>query len=107
MFYEPLIFVAALLLLGLWLLSDDLRRRMKEVRRRERLNELVTPMRGQRYEALVETLGPPTELIAGASGRTLYVWKAPAIGRLPHDGRKLTITATVNEEGVAEETGWS
>lgn len=97
-----------LMVLGLIIaaLTRDYWRARRDRLRRTQMDAIVSEFTQQPLLALVAAFGDPYETATGLSGRALYIWKAPPNQKLPRGTGLLTLTVTVEADGLISEIEW-
>ena len=70
------------------------------------MDSIILEFADQPLAVLVSFLGNPYEVANGVSGRSLYIWKSPPNDRLPRGSGLLTMTATVEADGMISGIEW-
>ena len=70
------------------------------------MDSIVQEFSNQPLPVLIAFLGEPYEADHGLSGRSLHIWKAPPNEKLPRGSGLLTVTVTVERDGLISEIEW-
>lgn len=100
MVFEVVFFFLSLTALGFWLLTSDAVADWRRIIRARHVRRLMRSLDGKPITQAEAVLGPPSEIIDGAGGRHLYVWKGPDVQSIPSAPSLLIITMTVDSAGV-------
>jgi hypothetical protein len=87
-------------------LTRDYRRARRDRHRGVEMNGLAAQFTNQAAADLVRMLGEPYEVVHGLSNRAMYVWKAPPNKKLPQGSGLLTVSVTVEADGIISEIAW-
>ena len=87
-------------------LGRDYWRARRDRLRAFQMDLLTREFSNQPLPVLVAFLGEPYELHQGLSGRSLHIWKAPPNDKLPQGSGLLTVTVTVEPDGLISEIEW-
>jgi hypothetical protein len=94
--FEVIFFFVSLTVLGFWLFAREATVDWRRNYRSRRVQALLQKWEGQSVQKAESRLGPPTEIVNGSSGRSLYIWKDPP--SIPKASTLLIITLTVNAQ---------
>ena len=100
MVFEVLFFFVFLFGLGFWLITSEALADWRRIRRANRVRRLIHTFEGKEVARAEAVLGPATEIIAGSTGRRLYVWKGPDSKSIPPAAPLLIVTLTVDATGI-------
>ena len=87
-------------------LARDYWRARRDRLRVVQMDLLMREFSNQPLAVLVAFLGEPYEVNQGLSGRSLQIWKAPPNVKLPQGSGLLTVTVTVEPDGLISEIEW-
>jgi len=87
-------------------LTRDYLRARRDRRRSVEMVRIVFQFTNEPLVALVEFLGDPYETAEGVTGRALYIWKSPPNEKLPPGSGLLTMTVTVEADGLISDIEW-
>ena len=87
-------------------LARDYWRARRDRLRAIQMDLLVGEFLRQPLPVLIAFLGEPYEVNEGLSGRSLHIWKAPPNVKLPQGSGLLTLTVTVEPDGLISEIEW-
>lgn len=103
MVIELLVFFAFFLAFYAFALSRIARNWLRYRRRTRWLERTISSLEGRRVETAAAALGLPSEVIDGADGRALWVWKAPPAPAAPG---LVILSLDVNASGVVTGGAW-
>jgi hypothetical protein len=103
---EVLTFFLALAILSSLGLLRELRKARRRKDRDRALVRALQPYYDKRVELAEERLGPPTEILPGQQGRTLYIWNDAHPQQVPSLNDVLIVSMTVAPEGTIEDMYW-
>jgi hypothetical protein len=98
--FEGVFFFVSLTALGLWLFAREALFDWRLAYRARRVRVLLDSFVGHQISYAETVLGPPVEIVSGASGRSLYVWKGPDSRAIPRAATLLILTLTVDASGI-------
>jgi hypothetical protein len=101
---EVLIFIFSVSGLFAWAYFKDVRHERRDAIQARRMDKLIRDWEGRSTTDL--NLGPPYEIIEGASGRSLHIWRCPPTQKLPRGNGILVVSLTVSPDGVIEKGEW-
>ena len=87
-------------------LTRDYWRARRDRFRAIQMDGIVREFTQQPLPVLVAFLGEPYEVAPAMSGRSLHIWKSPPNDKLPKGSGLLTMTVTVEADGVISEIEW-
>jgi len=87
-------------------LTRDYFRARRDDRRRIQMDQMALEWVERPVQDLIDSIGQPFELAVGLSARALYIWKSPPNDKLPPGSGLLTLTVTVEADGVISEIEW-
>ena len=106
MLWEVILLILSITALCCYSIGRELLLRYRDIKRADAMGEELSHLPGKTAWAVERRFGPPTEIVEGASGRYLYIWKALSLPHIPKGGGLLVMTLTVSPDGTVTDTHW-
>ncbi len=106
MLWEVILLILSVIILCLFNIGQEVLRNWRKLRRADALGKELGQLSGKMAWEAEKLFGPPTEIVEGTSGRSLYIWKSLSLPRIPKDSGLLVVTLTIGPDGSVAETHW-